>query len=193
MQVPLTTKRSASEMKYGFKQQAERQAMALRAKLGYRGIDPFPARRLAGHLEYQVTRSDKIPDLQHEIARTVSSPECGWSAMVLTAPDVRLIVYNPSESPARQESSLMHEMAHLLCGHPNTAFDLGGGLLLRRFDKEYEDEAAWLGGCLQLPREVLRAALRRRMTLEQIAEHFAASMQMVRFRYKITGLQRQMR
>lgn len=179
-------------MKHGFKQKAERLAMALRAELGYRGIDPFPARRLAGYLDYQVTRSDRLPDLQHEIARVVSCRDCGWSAMVLTASDARLIVYNPSESPARQESSLMHEMAHLLCGHPNTAFDLGGGLLLRRFDKECEEEAAWLGGCLQLPRDVMYMALRRRMTLEEIAEHFTASMQMVRYRYGKTGLKRQL-
>jgi hypothetical protein len=86
----------------------------------------------------------------------------------------------------------MHEMAHLLCGHPSTAFDLCGGLALRRFVKDYEDEAAWLGGCLQLPRPALEHHVRRRRTPEQVADYFTASLDMVRYRYRITGLARQL-
>lgn len=83
-------------------------------------------------------------------------------------------------------------MAHLLCDHPSTAFDLYGGLALRRFVKDYEDEAGWLGGCLQLPRPALEHYVRRRRTPEQVAAHFTASLDMVWYRYRMTGLPRQL-
>jgi len=174
-------------------QEAERRAMAFRAALGYGGLAPLPARRLAGHLGYQVTRPNAIAGIPDEAAEWLCCPDCGWSALVLTGGGLRLIVYNPSESAARQESSLMHELAHLVCGHPSTSLDLGRGLMLRAFHADHEEEAAWMGGCLQLPRDVLRLALRQGMTLERIAAHFTASMQMVSFRYRMTGLARQLK
>lgn len=165
--------------------------MALRSAAGCRGLlDPLPARRLAAHLGYQVTRPDLLGGITPEAANWLCSPDCGWSACVLTGSGVRLVLYNPSESLSRQESSLMHELAHLLCGHPSTALDFGCGLALRSFDEDCEEEAAWLGACLQLPERVLVAATKRRMSIEEIATHFTASVPMVRYRYHITGLAR---
>ena len=85
----------------------------------------------------------------------------------------------------------MHELAHVVCGHPSTAIDLRGGLSLRQFVDEHEEEASWLGGCLQIPRVALARQVGRRRTPEQAGEHFTASLDMVWYRYRMTGLARQ--
>lgn len=177
-------------MKRGFKSQAERRAIALRETLGLRAIDPLPARRLAGHLGYQVTRPAGVGGLPHTVTDWMSSDRCGWSALMITGDGVRLIIYNPAHGEGRQESSLMHELAHHLCGHPSKAIDLGGGLALRHFVQEHEEEAAWLGACLQLPRRAL-AYHARRSSPDQVALLFTASHDMLRYRYGVTGLRRQ--
>lgn len=179
-------------MKYGFKTKAERLALQVRKDLGLQDIDPLSARRLAGHLGYQVVRPSGIDGLLPDVEERMSGDACGWSACVLSGGEVQLILYNPKHSPARQESSLMHELGHLLCGHASTAFDFADGLALRRFVKDQEDEAAWLGGCLQVPRSGLAHHIRRRRTPEEVADHFAASLDMVWYRYRVTGLARQL-
>jgi hypothetical protein len=62
---------------------------------------------------------------------------------------------------------------------------------LREFKTEDEEEAEWLGGCLQIPREGLTWAISRGMTSKQVAEYFHASEEMVRFRRNMTGIDRQ--
>lgn len=64
-------------------------------------------------------------------------------------------------------------------------------MLLSRFDAAQEAEAAYLGGCLQIPREGLLWALRRHMSTAEIARHFGASELMVRYRRNVTGVDRQ--
>ncbi|PSQ69141.1 MAG: hypothetical protein BRD29_02285 [Bacteroidetes bacterium QH_2_67_10] len=61
------------------------------------------------------------------------------------------------------------------------------GLLTRclrvsSYDRAQEDEAAWLGGCLQIPRTAMLRAVSRGMDNETIARHYTASTQMVQFR-----------
>ena len=57
------------------------------------------------------------------------------------------------EQPIRKGLSL----AHILLGHKPTRVFMNPhtGLALRTHDKEQEEEAGWLAGCLMLPREVL--------------------------------------
>lgn len=180
-------------MKRGFKTQAEWQAAKLRKKVKLQTTAPLPARRLAGHLGFMVSRPEGVGALPEDIAAWMSCSTCGWSACVVRGSGVALVLYNPAQSAARQESSLMHELAHVLCGHEGTDIDLSGGLSLRKYSQEQEDEAAWLGGCLQLPRAALRYYLIRGYTPEQVADRFTASLDMVRYRYNITGLRYEIR
>lgn len=46
----------------------------------------------------------------------------------------------------------------------------------------------YLGGCLQIPRRGLLWAIQRQMTQTEIAVHFHASEEMVRFRSNVTGV-----
>lgn len=116
-----------------------------------------------------------------------------WSGVTLLISDQAFIIHNPQHSVRRQESDLMHELAHLRCGHQPVAITSIPGLpfLLREFDAEQEDEATWLGGCLQLPRPALLWAIRRGMDTEQISQYYTASTSLVRFRRGKTGVDRQ--
>jgi hypothetical protein len=52
-----------------------------------------------------------------------------------------------------------------------------------------KDEAAYLGGCLQLPRLGLKWAVQHSYTCQQVAQHFGTSQKMVSFRSNMTGIQ----
>ncbi|MBD0385780.1 MAG: ImmA/IrrE family metallo-endopeptidase [Nostoc sp. C3-bin3] len=51
-----------------------------------------------------------------------------------------------------------------------------------------EDEATYLGGCLQIPKRGLLWARQRNMLLPQIAAHYAAREAMVKFRSNVTDV-----
>ena len=78
----------------------------------------------------------------------------------------------------------MHEIVHLLLNHQSVGFDSVTGLPKRK--QNNEDEATYLGGCLQIPKRGLLWATQRNMLLSQIAAHFGASEAMVKFRSNVT-------
>jgi hypothetical protein len=87
----------------------------------------------------------------------------------------------------------MHEIAHFLCGHQPSGMVSVGNLVLRRYDAVQEEEAAWLGGCLQIPRSGLIWALGRGMGNPQIALHFGSSEDLVRWRRAQSGVDVQLK
>jgi Zn-dependent peptidase ImmA (M78 family) len=80
----------------------------------------------------------------------------------------------------------MHEFAHVILKHKMVGYDPKTGLPQRR--QQDEDEAVYLGGCLQIPRRGLLWAVQEKLTLSQITLHFNASEEMVRFRSNISGI-----
>lgn len=80
-------------------------------------------------------------------------------------------------------------MGHLLCGHSPSAFvEVPGlGVLTRGYQRDHEEEADWLGRCLQLPKPVLGFCLNRDWTVEQISEQFVASEELVNYRLNKSG------
>lgn len=101
----------------------------------------------------------------------------------------KLIIYNPFHSDARQQSDLMHELAHIICKHEGDKMHPTLAILgLRNIDPEQEEEAKCLGASLQIPTSCLIWAIKRNMTHVQIAEYFKASIEMVKYRMNITGI-----
>jgi Zn-dependent peptidase ImmA (M78 family) len=117
-----------------------------------------------------------------------------WSAFVLQENNRYLIVFNPHQSPARLNSVLMHELSHIVLGHElayakQTAdgYFMNGG-----YDQEQEDEANWLGGTLLLPRPALIWVRGERMTEDEASKHFEVSLEMLRWRIRMTGIDYQL-
>jgi Zn-dependent peptidase ImmA (M78 family) len=73
-----------------------------------------------------------------------------------------------------------------LLNHQPVGFDSVTGQPKRQ--QNNEDEATYLGGCLQIPKRGLLWATQRKMLLPQIAAHFGASEAMVLFRSNVTGI-----
>ncbi|TMD99541.1 MAG: ImmA/IrrE family metallo-endopeptidase [Chloroflexi bacterium] len=59
--------------------------------------------------------------------------------------------------------------------------------LVREYRKEHEEQAAYMGGCLQIPGKALQWAYQLQMTRKQVADRFGASLEMVRWRCNDTG------
>lgn len=167
-----------------FRQRCEAIATEQRSLLGVRAFEPLTAETLGVKLGATLFTPDRVPNLEpDQVALLLASD--GWSAGIIRH-NLLWIVYNPRHAPTRHESNLMHEIAHLLLNHRPVGFDPVTGLPKRK--QSNEDEATFLGGCLQIPKRGLLWATQRKMLLPQIATHFGASEAMVRFRSNVTNV-----
>jgi Zn-dependent peptidase ImmA (M78 family) len=176
---------------WGFKKRAEELSIQQREVLGLLPQNPLPCALLAGHLGIRLIAFESIPGISPELIEQLKyrNPE-SWSAFTICLNGKHYIFHNPSHSSRRHESDIMHEISHILCKHQPAVMSQIEGIPfpLRTYDKEQEDEAAWLGGCLQIPRQGLLWALRKDMDNAGIAAHFNASEALVRYRRRVTGV-----
>jgi Zn-dependent peptidase ImmA (M78 family) len=181
------------KLKRGFKANAERLADKFRADLNIHACAPLCAFRLAEHLGVAVYSATEIDDSQSsfDVLSGSNGKECEWSALTMkTKAGNTIIIYNPFHSTARQQSDVMHELAHVICEHErndtNNQIILPVGL--RSYNPEQEEEAKCLGSTLQLSKPCLLWSKKRNMSNSDIASHFNASLSMVTYRMNITGL-----
>lgn len=172
-------------LSFAFMRKCEGIATERRSLLRLQAFESLPADVLAKELRATVFTPEKIPKADQEQVAVLLDSDA-WSAAVICQ-DPLWIIHNPRHALTRRESNLMHEFAHVLLKHQIVRFDLKTGLPQRR--QSDEDEATYLGGCLQIPRRGLLWAVQRQMTLAEIAVHFGASEDMVRFRSNVTGVE----
>lgn len=181
----------------GFKTKAEKTAIALRVELGLASTSPLCGFKLAEHLKVKVYTPPEIFPLGTNLDDLVGAEnkDQGWSALTMKiATDDTIIIHNHLHAPPRQQSNLMHELAHILCDHKRDNPPENGVLnsLMRDYNPKQEEEAIYLGSALQITREGLLWALKKRMQEAEIAEHFNASPAMVLLRINTTGVKRQL-
>jgi len=84
-------------------------------------------------------------------------------------------------------------LAHRIRGHVAREVSVtpSGLMLLDSYDKEEEEEADWLSGCLLLPRDALVRIRRRRIEDTEAALEYGVSMRMLAYRMAMTGVNRQ--
>ena len=170
-------------LKRGFKAKAEKIATECRENLNIHPCAPLCAFKLAEYLNVQIYN---VTDFFNEVYEIE-----GFSALtMITKIGNRIIIHNNFHNLYRQQSNIMHEIAHILCQHKVKELPVGVNLPfgMRDFDKLQEEEAICLGATLQLSKPCLLWARKRNMTNDQIASHFNASREMVNFRMSMTGL-----
>lgn len=182
-----------SILKRGFKADAERLAKQYRESMNIHPCAPLCAFKLAEHLKIPVFAATDFVSLPREIELLSSNngSNSGWSALtMLTEAGNRIIIYNPFHSAARQQSDLMHELAHIIRNHEHSqkSYDFEIPFGMREFNELQEEEAKCLGATLQLAKPCLLWATKRKMANEKIAEYFNASMDMVIYRMNMTGI-----
>lgn len=173
-----------NQLSSDFRKRCEVIASGLREQLDVRLFDPLSADRLAKHLGIIVRSPDRL-DMPAEVVDYFLTSENWWGIIFPTKPPI--IVYNPAQSPARYQSTIMHEIAHFLLKHPSERIYFApDGSFTRDVNSVIEAEAAYLGSCLQIPRRGLLWAEQKGMNIEEIALHFGASVEMVRWRQNVT-------
>ncbi len=155
-----------------------------RSLLGFKAFEPLPAKVLAKHFQAKIFTAETVPNAEPEQVQVLCNSD-NWSAGIISKNPL-WIVHNSRHASTRQESNLMHEFAHAILKHKMVGYDPTTGLPKRR--QQDEDEAVYLGGCLQIPRRGLLWATQKKMTILQVALHFNASEEMVKFRNNVNGI-----
>ena len=180
-------------MERGFKTRCEEMSRSLRTELGLDPFAPLPAETLASYLGVYLWSVESLELTPADVAQLVVSDPDSWSAITVSAAGLEAIILNPKHRRGRYSSDVMHELAHLLLGHePSTMFFAGQeNLALRGFNEDAEEEANWLAGALLLPRDALVRLRATNGPPEMACDEFGVSRQMLEFRMRITGVERQ--
>jgi hypothetical protein len=194
MPMPKEITKPSPTMRRGFKSEAEKTALRYRSELGIAEYLPLPAAKLANHLGISIITPTEIKGIDDDLLNLllVGPGKDKWSAAIFLKHNRKHIIHNPTHSLARQESNLMHELAHASCDHILCEMEAAlSGLVipLRKYDQVQEAEAEYLGGCLQLPQKALyhyHHVLKK--SVDEIAAEFNASKQMVNFRLRMSGV-----
>ncbi len=179
-------------LRRGFKTNAERTAEALRSAIGAHDDRPIDLNALAEHVGAGVVAADELVPLERlqEIERLQAF---AFSACTFDINGRVVIVYNPVRKRDRRASDISHELAHLILEHELSEVQYLAGVPFRTCKPDQEEEATALGGTLLLPRKVLLAAARDGLTHQDIARRHRVTADMARYRWNITGVDRQVK
>ncbi|MDR2239629.1 MAG: ImmA/IrrE family metallo-endopeptidase [Zoogloeaceae bacterium] len=181
----------------GFKAWCEKYSTSIRKDLGLNVSGALDMCALAEHLGIRVWSPNSLPGLSTEtqaiLLRNDPNSRSDWSAVTVVAASRIAVILNTSHSEGRQASDLAHELAHLIRGHESKGAgrSTDGILLLSDYEKQQEEEANWLSGCLLLPREALVSIKQRRLTDEEAAREYCVSRRLLKYRNSMTGVDRQ--
>lgn len=172
----------------GYSTVAENLAENFRKELSIHPCGHLCGFKLANHLGVSVcTASD------YGFDPTVLVGLTGWSGLYLVNSfGEKIIIYNSGEPFGRQQSTIMHELAHVILGHTFRSDAILAELpFLRSYDPLHESEAGYLGASLQITRKGLVWAVKKSMSVEQMAEYYNATTEMVSYRLRISGVAKQ--
>ncbi len=179
------------ELRRGFKTEANDYSREFRSELGLKAHEPLLAWRLAEHLGIPVV---PLSEFEREISREVlylkGQGQRSFSAVTVFDGSRRLIVHNDSHHRYRQSANIFHELGHGILQHPPMApfSEIG----CRNFNKEYEDEANWLGFALLISAEAALHIVRTGMAMEAAMAYYCASKDVVKMRLGVTGANKRM-
>jgi len=177
-------------LRRGFKAEAEREALRVRAELNLAANDVLDPRELAIHLGVSVV--DALDLVGREALEELERIQAySFSAATFDIKGRKIVVVSPLRTKGRQNSDIAHELSHIMLRHELSEIRELNGMSFRTCKPDEEEEATNFGGTLLLPRPLLMSAARRRLPIESIAEQFDVTPEMARFRYNTTGVAKQ--
>jgi hypothetical protein len=179
--------------------QYELRALGLRDFAGLKKHDePLNPFDLARYAKLEVVQFEAIKDLlsPETLEHLTGDGRNKWSggASGIPLPNGRkLIILNPTHSPARHQSTLMEEICHVFLGHKPTKLEIKshnkkGEEIARDYDESMEEEAYSVGAAALVPYSALRDFVRNGRTSREIAKHFNVSRELVEYRLKVSRL-----
>ena len=178
-------------LRRGFKSEAERIARSVRTELGIGAAKPVAPEILAKLLGIEVRAGDELIPRERFGELDNIQPDSFSACTLRPSADRLVVVYNPLSAKSRQKSDIAHELAHVLLEHDLSRVERLGDVTFLSCDPTQEEEAAWLSGCLLLPRALLLAEVRRGADAEEIAKKCGVSERMAQYRLDVTGVVRQ--
>ena len=179
-------------LRRGFKAEAERVALDIWSEMDLAPGDSMKALNLARHIGCVVHAADELVDVV-KLERLKLIQDDAFFACTFKIPGNRhAIVYNPLMSARRRNSDIAHEVSHIVLDHRLSRLERLGEVAFLSCDKRQEEEAAWLSGCLLLPRPALIHDLSKGMASTTIADRRNLSTSMVDYRVRVTGVERQL-
>ena len=173
-------------MRRGFKADANRIAVKVRAGLGLGPACPIDPWTVCVHFEIDVWPLSELADpsggqVGHHFLHVDTE---SFSAVTVHHASRRVIVHNDSHHHVRQRSNLTHELAHCFLGHALTgAFKPDGN---RDRNPLIEEEAAFLGGSLLITNEAAHRIVASG-NLDAARSAYGVSRQMLEFRLRMSG------
>ncbi|MDQ4125724.1 MAG: ImmA/IrrE family metallo-endopeptidase [Actinomycetota bacterium] len=179
------------KLRRGFKADAERLGLEVRAELGLTAFDRLDPRKLAEHLAIPVYSLRDVEEWGgvEKSARHLMSTGGEFSAMTLFFGSFRLIIENPAHSASRRSNSMCHELSHTLAEHAPQPVRAKSGA--RVWTPEMEAEADWLAGELLIPRAGALQLARDSVPAEIAAERFGVSPALASWRLNHSGARTQ--
>ena len=177
----------------GFKSQANRIAIGLRAQMGVPATAPIEIRELASRMGITILPLTAFAKAcPEEVSLLVGCDAGGFSALLLSLGDgKRIVIVNDTHSEARQNNSIAHEVSHALLAHPLEV--LSGKVDCRDFDRDLEEAANYLAGCILVPNEAARSIVWSGANLEMARRMFGVSSQLLEYRLNMSGARIQFR
>ena len=178
-------------LRRGFKSEAERIARRVRSELGIGTAEPVAPEILAGLLGIEVRAGDELIPRERFMELEDLQPGSFSACTLRPSADRPVVVYNPLSAKSRQTSDIAHELAHVLLDHDLSRVERLGDVTFLSCDSTQEEEAAWLSGCLLLPRPLLLVEVRKGSDAKDIARKYSVSERMAKYRLDVTGVVRQ--
>ena len=180
-------------LRRGFKSEAERIARRVQTELGVSASESVTPESLAELLGIEVRAGDELIPRKRFVKLEQVQPGAFSACTFRPSADRVVVVYNPLSAKSRRRSDLAHELAHALLNHELSRVEKLGDVTFLSCDPTQEEEAAWLSGCLLLPRALLLAEVGRGADAKEIARKVGVSERMAQYRLDVTGVVRQSR
>jgi hypothetical protein len=113
-----------------------------------------------------------------------------WSGGVFaeTLPDgSRVCMLNPTHPQRRNKITLMEEICHCFLGHTPTKLVAKDQGRVRDYEKAQEEEAFGIGAAVLLPWRLFFTRINSGRPVDELAEEFEVSQDLIRYRIKICG------
>lgn len=170
----------------GFKTEANWYSRAFREELGLQAHSPLCPFKLADHLALPVMPLSKFKEAQpHVVAFLMGRRGADYFSAVTIFPNgYRAIIHNDAHDEVRQNANVAHEVSHAVLQHP--PMEPFTEARIRNINKDFEDEASWMGPALLVSEEAALSIARRGISVSQAAVEYGVSTQLMRMRLSVT-------
>lgn len=174
-------------MRRGFKAEAKRLSIELRAEIGLKPEDPFDPYMMAELYGIQVHRLSELECSDEARSYFMDINPKAISGALIPIGSRLAILDHDGHSVARRRATISHELSHVVLEHQfstSALLDLDG---CRTSDPEQEAEATELSGELLVPFSAALAMARRGYNDTAVSQMMEVSVELARWRMNASG------